>query len=51
MDYVAQIAKNLIARKVRLSDLRHNSDLSRLDIITEKDKHRAEKYQKVIKLL
>lgn len=37
--------------KAKLSDLRHNSDLSRLDIITEKDKHRAEKYQKAIKLL
>lgn len=51
MDYVAQIAKNPIAKAVKLADLRHNSDLSRLDIITDKDLKRVEKYKKAIALL
>ena len=29
MDYVAKIKGNLIARVVKLADLRHNSDLTR----------------------
>lgn len=51
MDYVEKIKSNPIARKVKLADLRHNSDLSRLDAPTEKDKMRVEKYRKAIVLL
>ena len=51
MEYVASIKTNKIAKAVKLADLRHNSDLTRLDIITEKDQKRAEKYLKAIKLL
>lgn len=51
MDYVAQIKKNPIARAVKLADLRHNSDASRLEVITEWDEKRAEKYRKAIALL
>ena len=51
MEYVASIKTNKIAKVVKLADLRHNSDLTRLDIITEKDQKRAEKYLKAIKLL
>lgn len=51
MDYVEKIKSNPIARKVKLADLRHNSDLSRLDTPTEKDKMRVEKYRKAIELL
>ena len=51
MDYVAEIKKNPIAKAVKLADLRHNSDMSRLDTITEYDKARAEKYKKAIALL
>ncbi|MBO4693103.1 MAG: bifunctional (p)ppGpp synthetase/guanosine-3',5'-bis(diphosphate) 3'-pyrophosphohydrolase [Clostridia bacterium] len=36
MDYIAEIKKNPIAKAVKLADLKHNSDLSRLDIIDEK---------------
>ena len=36
MDYVAKIAKNPIAAKVKLADLRHNSDLTRLDQVDER---------------
>ena len=51
MDYVANIKQNPIARKVKLADLRHNSDTSRLDTVTPYDVARAEKYQKAIELL
>lgn len=51
MDYVAEIKKNPIARAVKLADLRHNSDMSRLDAPTERDLERAEKYRRAIELL
>lgn len=51
MDYVEKIKSNPIAREVKLADLRHNSDLSRLDAPTEKDIMRVEKYRKAIVLL
>lgn len=40
-----------IVKKVKKADLRHNSDLSRLSNITEKDIERREKYQNAIKVL
>ena len=51
MDYVAKIKTNTIAKAVKLADLKHNSDLSRLDIVTEKALKRREKYQKAIAFL
>lgn len=51
MDYVAKIKNNKIATKVKLADLKHNSDLSRLDTVDEKALKRKEKYEKAIKLL
>ena len=48
MDYIAKIKDNELARKVKIADLTHNSDLSRLKEITEKDKKRYEKYQKAL---
>jgi (p)ppGpp synthase/HD superfamily hydrolase len=51
MEYVAEIKKNPIAKAVKLADLRHNSDTSRLDIVTERDIAREAKYAEAIKLL
>ena len=51
MDYVKKIKNNEIARKVKLADLKHNSDLSRLDIVDEKALKRREKYLKAIEIL
>lgn len=51
MEYVAQIKKNPIAKAVKLADLKHNSDVSRLDSITSKDEKRAEKYRAAIEFL
>ena len=46
MDYIRSIAK-----AVKLADLRHNSDLSRLDAVDEKALLRREKYAKAMALL
>ena len=51
LDYVAKLKDNPIARAVKLADLRHNSDLSRLDKVDEKALERVEKYRKAIELL
>ena len=49
--YVAKIKDNPVARAVKLADLAHNSDPTRLDVIDEKDKERLDKYQKAIAIL
>lgn len=51
MEYVAKIKTNPIAKAVKLADLRHNSDLSRLDVADEKAFKRKEKYAAAMKLL
>ena len=51
MDYVRAIKSNPIAKAVKLADLRHNSDLSRLDTVDEKALERREKYLKAMALL
>ena len=51
MDYVRMIKENPIARTVKLADLKHNSDLTRLDTIDESALSRKEKYLKAIELL
>lgn len=51
MDYVEQIKTNPIAKTVKLADLRHNSDMTRLEVVTPRDQERAEKYLAAIKLL
>lgn len=51
MDYVRKIKNNPIAKAVKLADLKHNSDLTRLDVADEKALSRREKYLKAIKLL
>ena len=54
-DYVREIKTNPIARKVKLADLKHNSDLSRMTasgiVPSEKDIRRREKYLKAIEIL
>lgn len=51
MEYVAAIKKNDLARTVKLADLAHNSDLSRLPEVTETDLRRVEKYRQAIEVL
>lgn len=51
LDYVAVIKGNPIARVVKLADLRHNSDTTRLDKVDDRARARVEKYAKAIRLL
>ena len=51
LEYVDALKHNAIAVSVKLADIRHNSDLSRLDFIDENAMRRAEKYSSAIKLL
>ena len=51
LDYVVSLKNNPITRAVKLADLRHNSDLSRLDYVDQSALDRAEKYKKAIALL
>ena len=49
--YLKTVKSNPLARAVKLADLKHNSDLSRLETITDKDLERLEKYKKAIDYL
>ena len=51
MEYVTEIKKNSIAKAVKLADLRHNSDLTRLDVVDEKALSRVQKYKNAIAIL
>lgn len=42
--YIDNIAKNLLATKIKLMDLRDNMNLSRLTYVTEKDSQRQSRY-------
>lgn len=50
-EYIKNIAKNPIATKVKIADLTHNSDLSRLDKVTSDDIARVERYSKCLDFL
>ena len=50
-DYVKKIKDDPIAKTVKLADLKHNSDLSRLTEVDEKALARQQKYLKAIALL
>ena len=49
--YINRVKTNKIALDVKLSDLRHNSNLKRLKTITERDINRRNKYLKAIEIL
>lgn len=50
-DYVKRIKNNPYAKAVKLADLKHNSDITRLEVIDEKASNRLKKYQKAMQLL
>ncbi len=50
-EYLSKIKNNELARKVKIADLTHNSDISRIKNVTDKDVERQQKYLKAIKYL
>lgn len=51
MDYVQKLSSNPTARKVKIADLTHNSDLTRMDTVDEYALRRNEKYALALKFL
>ncbi len=51
LDYVRKIAEDPVAKAVKIADLNHNRDLTRLNAVTPRDLARAEKYAKAFSLL
>lgn len=50
-EYLLRVKSNELARAVKIADLLHNSDLSRLKTITAKDIARVMKYMSALKYL
>ncbi len=51
MEYIEKIKSNKLAVKVKIADIKHNMDKSRLDEVDEKALIREEKYKKALKVL
>ena len=51
LDYVLRAKQNPLARAVKLADLAHNMDLSRLAEVRPRDLERQAKYQRAVELL
>ena len=51
MDYVKNLSSNPLARKVKMEDLKHNMDRTRIRTVTEPDEQRIKKYQEAYSYL
>jgi hypothetical protein len=51
MNFVRRCGDDKIVRYVKMADLLHNMDLTRLDEITDEDLQRIKKYHKAYKYL
>lgn len=49
--YIEQIKANELARVVKIADLKHNMDLSRLKVVGEEDIRRVKMYRKALGVL
>ena len=49
--YINKISKNKIAKKVKIADLKHNLDITRITNPEEKDYQRITKYKKALEIL
>lgn len=49
--YIKRIKGNKLALEVKIADLKHNSDITRIPKPTEKDILRVEKYKRILKEL
>ena len=50
-EYIRDVKKNPLAVKVKLEDLKHNSDVSRMIEVTDRDRQRLDKYKKAMEIL
>ena len=49
--YIKRVKTNKLATKVKIKDLEHNRDLTRLNEVTDKDRKRSMKYWEAIRYL
>lgn len=45
-DYISRVSQNVMAMKIKLADIEHNSDLTRLDKVDDADIKRIRKYKR-----
>ena len=50
-EFVQRALTNAIGRQVKIADIKDNLDVTRLDILTEKDIKRPQSYKKSLKIL
>lgn len=50
-DYLIDVKQDALAKAVKIADIKHNSDISRIPNPTEKDFARLEKYKKALAFL
>lgn len=50
-DYIRKIKGHYMVSNVKIADLKHNMDLSRLEKIEDKDRERVKKYEKAMRIL
>ena len=50
-EYIENIKANELAKQVKIADLKHNSDLSRLDEVSNEDYERKRKYMQALDIL
>lgn len=50
-DYIQDIKNNEIARLVKIADIKHNSDTTRLEYIDKEAEKRIEKYKRSLEIL
>lgn len=51
IEYIKKVKTNPIATKIKIADLKHNSEITRLENITTTDLKRIEKYKKALEIL
>ena len=51
MNYIKKLSTNPIAKKVKIADLMHNSDNTRLSVIDDYAKKRCQKYKESLEIL
>ncbi|MDY0236199.1 MAG: GTP pyrophosphokinase [Gudongella sp.] len=49
--YIKRVKQNPLAKKVKIEDLKHNMDISRINEPTQRDLERVERYKKALVIL
>lgn len=50
-DFISRLSKNDLAKRIKVEDIKDNLDLTRLDVVTDRDLQRVEKYHRALMLL